>query len=83
MFVLHDISNRKGWATIRDRQLLTMIVKITSKKKYPDLITFKFGSVSNDGVTSLTGRRRFLIPKAQRVMKVVRDAIMNAVDEDI
>lgn len=83
MFILREISNRRGWASIQDRQLLTSVVKITSKKKHPDVITFKFGAVSDDGVTNLTGRRRFLIPKAQRAMKVVKDAIMRALDDDI
>jgi hypothetical protein len=83
MFILREISNRQGWASIQDRQLLTAVVKITSKKKHPDVITFKFGSVSDSGITSLTGRRRFLIPKAQKAMKVVKDAIMRSLDGDI
>eukprot|EP00118_Oscarella_pearsei_P004762 m.20790 g.20790 ORF g.20790 m.20790 type:complete len:186 (+) comp28083_c0_seq2:794-1351(+) len=84
MFVLREISSRRGWAVIQSRQLLTSVVKITSKKKHPDVITFKFGAVGEEGETTVTGRQRFIIPKAQKATKLIKDAILSALDgEDV
>ena len=44
MFCLREIASRKGFAYIQSRQALNSVVKITSKKKHPELITFKFGN---------------------------------------
>lgn len=50
MFCLREIASRKGFAYIQSRQALNSVVKITSKKKHPELITFKFGSNNAAGV---------------------------------
>jgi hypothetical protein len=41
--VLRDIPDQKGLAHVVVRRPLSAIVKITSKKKRPELITFKYG----------------------------------------
>jgi len=48
IYVLRDIPGRKGFAHIVVRRLLSAIVKITSKKKHPELITFKYGVPEGD-----------------------------------
>ncbi len=50
MYCLREIAARKGFAYIQSRQALNSVVKITSKKKHPELITFKFGSNNAAGV---------------------------------
>lgn len=50
MYCLREISSRRGFAYIQSRQALNSVVKITSKKKHPELITFKFGSNNSAGV---------------------------------
>lgn len=50
MYCLREIASRKGFAYIQSRQALNSVVKITSKKKHPELITFKFGSNNSAGV---------------------------------
>ncbi|TNN36239.1 TBC1 domain family member 23 [Liparis tanakae] len=42
MYCLREIASRKGFAYIQSRQALNSVVKITSKKKHPELITFKY-----------------------------------------
>lgn len=49
MYCLREIAARRGFAYIQSRQALNSVVKITSKKKHPELITFKFGSNSSAG----------------------------------
>lgn len=48
--MLRDIPGRKGFAHIVVRRLLSAIVKITSKKKHPELITFKYGVPEGDNL---------------------------------
>lgn len=50
MYCLREISSRRGFAYIQSRQALNSVVKITSKKKHPELITFKFGTNNSAGV---------------------------------
>lgn len=50
MYCLREIASRRGFAYIQSRQALNSVVKITSKKKHPELITFKFGSNNSAGV---------------------------------
>ncbi|KAI4787589.1 hypothetical protein KUCAC02_036361, partial [Chaenocephalus aceratus] len=42
MYCLREIASRKGFSYIQSRQALNSVVKITSKKKHPELITFKY-----------------------------------------
>lgn len=50
MYCLREISSRRGFAYIQSRQALNSVVKITSKKKHPELITFKYGTNNSAGV---------------------------------
>jgi hypothetical protein len=48
IYVLRDIPGRKGFAHIAVRRPVAAIVRITSKKKHPELITFKYGVSEGD-----------------------------------
>ncbi|KAI7807418.1 TBC1 domain family [Triplophysa rosa] len=50
IYCLREVESRKGFAYIQSRQALNSVVKITSKKKHPELITFKFGKNNAAGV---------------------------------
>lgn len=43
---------------VATRRPLSSVVKITSKKKHPDLITFKFGHTTEDGQPEITDMDR-------------------------
>ena len=70
---------RPGWANIQSRPHLTSIVKITSKRKHPDLITFKYGTSEGDDF-NITGSQRFLIPNSKQVMKKIKERIMKVIE---
>lgn len=57
MYCLREIVSRKGFAYIQSRQALSSVVKITSKKKHPELITFKFGNNNSAGVEIMAVER--------------------------
>ncbi|XP_078513868.1 TBC1 domain family member 23 isoform X1 [Lissotriton helveticus] len=79
MFCLREIPSRKGLAYIQSRQALNSVVKITSKKKHPELITFKYGNSSSSGIEVLAVER-YIIPNAGEATKVIKQQIMKILD---
>uniref|UniRef100_A0A667YSK0 TBC1 domain family, member 23 n=1 Tax=Myripristis murdjan TaxID=586833 RepID=A0A667YSK0_9TELE len=79
MYCLREIASRKGFAYIQSRQALNSVVKITSKKKHPELITFKFGNNNSAGV-EISAVERYLIPNAGDATKVIKQQIMKVLD---
>ncbi|XP_068599416.1 TBC1 domain family member 23 [Brachionichthys hirsutus] len=79
MYCLREIASRRGFAYIQSRQALSSVVKITSKKKHPELITFKFGSNNSAGV-EISAVERYLIPDAGDATKVIKQQIMKVLD---
>ena len=80
MFILREIPKRDGWAFIQNRHHLTSVVKITSKRRHPDLITFKYGT--SDGETiEVTETERYVIPNAKKATQKIKDRILKLVDE--
>ncbi|KAI9535928.1 hypothetical protein NQZ68_039028 [Dissostichus eleginoides] len=79
MYCLREIASRKGFSYIQSRQALNSVVKITSKKKHPELITFKFGSNNSAGV-EISAVERYLIPNAGDATKVIKQQIMKVLD---
>uniref|UniRef100_A0A669F5N7 TBC1 domain family, member 23 n=1 Tax=Oreochromis niloticus TaxID=8128 RepID=A0A669F5N7_ORENI len=79
MYCLREIATRKGFAYIQSRQALNSVVKITSKKKHPELITFKFGTNNSAGV-EISAVERYLIPNAGDATKVIKQQIMKVLD---
>ena len=51
LLVLREVPEKPGWARLAARRSLTSVVTITSKKKRPELITFKYGVNDGDGMT--------------------------------
>lgn len=81
LFILREIVDEEhpGWARIQSRPHLTSIVKITSKKKHPDLITFKYGTSDGD-IYNITGSQKFLIPNSQQAMKKIKERIFKVIE---
>jgi len=81
LFILREIvdKERPGWAHIQSRPHLSSVVKITSKRKHPDLITFKYGTSEGDDF-NITGSQRFLIPNSKQVMKRIKDRILKVIE---
>jgi len=80
LFVLREIQNRKGMAHIQARRALGSIVKITSKKRHPELITFKYGCTEDDNSITVTDLERFVIPKAGEATKMIKQQILKVLD---
>lgn len=75
LIVLREISEKKGVAEVIVRRPLSAIVKITAKKRHPELITFKYGVPEGDSLL-ISDMDRFLIPNANKATKIVSDQIL-------
>lgn len=74
LHVLREVPNKPGYVTTEARHPLSSVVRVTSKKKVPELLTFKFG-YEIGGETKVTGAHRFLVPMAGECAKAVKTAI--------
>ncbi|XP_075053109.1 TBC1 domain family member 23 isoform X3 [Mixophyes fleayi] len=79
MYCLREIQSRKGFAYIQSRQALSSVIKITSKKKHPELITFKYGN-SSGTVVEILAVERYLIPNAGDATKAIKQQIIKVLD---
>ncbi|XP_052805288.1 TBC1 domain family member 23-like isoform X2 [Mya arenaria] len=79
LYILREIPKNKSMAMIQSRRALGTIVKITSKKRHPDLITFSYGSNEGSGI-KITNKDRCLIPTAGETTKIVKQQIMKVLD---
>nr|XP_023018235.1 TBC1 domain family member 23 isoform X2 [Leptinotarsa decemlineata] len=76
LIVLREIPNIKGSAEIIVKRPLSAIVKITARKRHPELITFKYGVPDGENL-KISDMDRFLIPNADKATKVVSDQILS------
>ncbi|ETN87273.1 hypothetical protein NECAME_00132 [Necator americanus] len=74
MHVLRDVDGKPGFVTTEARHALSSVLRVTSKKKVPELLTFKFGYEIN-GNSKITAVHKFLVPKAGECAKAVKTAI--------
>ncbi|KAF2362321.1 Rab-GTPase-TBC domain [Trinorchestia longiramus] len=75
------IEGKNKYGDVVASRSLSSIMKITSKKKHPDLITFKYGTTRADGEAVITDMDRFLIPNATRATQAVKELIMRQADD--
>ena len=78
--MLRECSDRTGWARIKARHSLLSIVKITMKKKQPDVITFKMGSAAGEEVV-VTHIQRFKIPQTSKAITAIKEQLLKK-DQD-
>lgn len=85
LFVLRLCPERKNMAYIMHRRPLASIVRITSKKKLPELITFKYGMADVEGVTQVVDSDRAIIPEAGDAAKAIKMQILKVLQalEDV
>lgn len=74
--------DRPGWGHVQGRPHLSSVVKITSKRKHPDLITFRYGTSNSDGEQEITSSQRFLIPNSKAVTKIIKERIMKLMGDE-
>ena len=81
LYVLREIPEHPHTAWLQVRRALGSVVKITSKKKHPELITFKYGTSSGDAGIVVTDLDRFIISRAGEATKAIKTQIMKVLDQ--
>ncbi|CAN8013957.1 unnamed protein product [Ixodes persulcatus] len=83
LYLLREISHKKGSARIVSQRPLLSVLKITSKKQHPELITFKYG-ISDDatGTFTVVSLERLVIPKAKEATQLVKAQITKLLEEN-
>lgn len=76
LIVLREIPGQKGAAHVVVKRPLSSIVRITSRKRHADLITFKYGTTQYNGTLVVTDMDRFVIPNASEATKLIMQQIM-------
>ena len=71
LVVLRELSDRAGWGRIKHKHDLSSVLKITAKKKHPDVITFRFGTGSGEDVV-VSHQLRFRVPNTHKFTSVIK-----------
>lgn len=74
MIVVREVSDRPGWGRVKHSHKLNTVLKITAKKKHPDIITFKFGKIGDS--TNLAPSLRLRIPNSSKATSAITTQIM-------
>ena len=69
--MLRELSDRVGWAVVKHRHKIQSVLKITAKKKHPDIITFTFGHGSGQSAVP-THQIRFQMPNPQKATAAIK-----------
>ncbi|XP_067132890.1 TBC1 domain family member 23 [Centruroides vittatus] len=77
LILIREIPNKKGYAYIVAKRPLLSIVKITSKRRHPELITFKYGYNTSKEDYVVTAMDRLLIPKAGDATKLIKYKVIS------
>jgi len=80
LYVLREPADRNGTARIQAERHLGSILKITSKKRHPEFITFKYGSNEEGKGLTVTAVDRFIIPRAGEATKCIKQQIMKVLE---
>ncbi|KAG8041880.1 hypothetical protein G9C98_007184, partial [Cotesia typhae] len=75
LIVLREIQERRDAAHIIVKRPLSNIVRITSRKHHPDLITFKYGTTQSDMLV-ISDMDRLLIPNGGEAVKLISQQIL-------
>lgn len=74
LIVLRELSDRAGWGRVKYRHTLISILKITAKKKHPDIITFKFGTGSVPEAV-VSHELRFRVPNTHKFTSAIKSQL--------
>ena len=89
IFILKELKSRKGFARVVAKRPLDMIVQITSKKKIPNLITFKYGETSDPSASpagttgpNIIATDCLLFTKPYEVTRLVKAQVIKVLDNE-
>lgn len=89
IFILKELKSHKGFARVVAKRPLDMIVQITSKKKIPNLITFKYGETCDPSPSpaaslgpNIIATDCLLFTKPYEVTRLVKAQVIKVLDNE-
>ncbi|VDK41773.1 unnamed protein product [Anisakis simplex] len=76
IYVLHQ-TEKPDEVITHARHIYSSVLRVSSKKKLPEMITFKFGYSTDDGEYKETCVERFVLPRAGECVKAIKMNIVN------
>ncbi|KAJ8034465.1 TBC1 domain family member 23 [Holothuria leucospilota] len=80
MYVLREAKDRKNFSYIMARRPLREVVRITSKKRCTELITFRYGRVNKNNETIVYAIDRLYLPEAPEATKLIKQQIVTCIE---
>ncbi|XP_075676094.1 TBC1 domain family member 23 [Dermatophagoides pteronyssinus] len=83
LYFFKHSKNREGYGQIIVQRPLEMIYQITSKRKCPEIITFKYGHSNNDGNESvLIAKDSLILVEPFEVIRLIKQQVINLLDQN-
>ena len=81
IYILRE-ARKKGWGQVVAKRPLEMIVRITSKKKVPEIITFKYGETNenSDSGPNIIATDCLVFEKPYEVTRLVKQQVIKVLD---
>lgn len=82
LFILKESKNRKDYGTISVQRPLEMIVQITSKRRHPEIITFKYGHAGPDNESVLIAKDSIFLQNPFDVTRMIKQQVVKLLDQN-
>lgn len=82
IYIVREARSKKGWGKIVAKRPLEMIVQITSKRKVPEIITFKYGETNenSDSGPNIIATDCLIFQKPYEVTRLVKQQVIKVLD---
>lgn len=81
LLVLREVPGNRGVGRVVAKRPLEMVVQITSKRRNPNLITFKYGE-SNEHEQQVVAADHILLPKPYEATRLIKQQVIRILDEN-
>ena len=81
LYIIKESKNKKDFGDISVKRPLEMIVQITSKRKHPEIITFKYGHAGQDS-ESIIARDSIYLQNPFDVTRLIKQQVVKILDQN-
>ncbi|XP_017476468.1 PREDICTED: TBC1 domain family member 23-like [Rhagoletis zephyria] len=82
LYIIKDSKSKKDHGTISVQRPLEMIVQITSKRKHPEIITFKYGHAGQDNESVLIAKDSIYLQNPFDVTRLIKQQVVKILDQN-
>lgn len=82
LYIIKELPNKKDHGTVSVQRPLEMIVQITSKRKHPEIITFKYGQSGQDNESVFIAKDSIYLPNPFDVTRLIKQQVVKILDSN-